>query len=92
MDPLMSAMLATHDRPAPPTRRERRRRAWVEPLAGWWQLRDGLAWSALPHAPVVAHQPLRADDVRQRLAIALLRVVDKIDGGRRARQVAESNC
>jgi hypothetical protein len=74
MDPLMSAMLATHGGRSPQTKD-----------------RDGLAWSGLPRAPVMADPPSRASVVRHGVATALRRVADRIDRRRRVRPLAGSN-
>ena len=63
----MFAKLATHDDNRSPYRPGR----------------DGLAWSALPHAPVIAHRPSRARVLRRGVATALRRVADLLYGRRR---------
>lgn len=74
MDPLMSALLNTHDGRSPQT-----------------ENRDGLAWSGLPRAPVIAELPPRASVVRHGVATALRRVADRIDRRRPVPQLAGSN-
>ena len=71
MDPMTSAMLATHGGRSP-----------------WPEDRDGLAWSALPNAPVIADPPSRASVIRHGVATALRRVADGIDRPRPVRQLA----
>ena len=90
MDPLMSATLATHHQSMPRPRRPRRHRAGVETLPDGWEW-DGLAWSALPTAPVCADPPPRKAVVRQRLATVLRRVADTVDADRHVRQVARTS-
>lgn len=53
--------------------------------------RDGLAWSGLPNAAVIADPPSRASVVRHGVATALRRVADTIDRRRPVRQLAGSN-
>ena len=55
------------------------------------QDRDGLAWSALPNAPLAADPPSRASVVRHGVASALRRVADRIDRPRPVRQLARSS-
>lgn len=50
--------------------------------------RDGLAWSALPSAPVIVDPPSRASIVRHGVATALRRAADMIDRRRRVRKLA----
>ncbi len=91
MEPLMSATLATHHRPAPWPRRHRRPLARAGRLAAWWHNRDELAWSALPTAPVCADPPPHKAVVRQGLATVLRRIADTVDGERHVRQVARTS-
>ncbi|MDP8910369.1 MAG: hypothetical protein M3N47_14915 [Chloroflexota bacterium] len=53
--------------------------------------RDGLAWSTLPTAPVIADPPSRASVVTHGVAAALRRATDRIDRRRRVRKLAQSD-
>jgi hypothetical protein len=79
MDPLIAATLATHYRP---DLRWRRHRARAGRLAAWLQDHDELAWSALPHSPVIPEPSPGAPAARWRLGAALRGFADRVDGRR----------